>query len=56
MSFIKEDNLRHALPLANHQRWLATQAEPFNGHDDHAWLAVCELIEREIRKIENGEK
>lgn len=53
MSFIKEDNLRHALPLANEQRHLATQAKPFNGKDDHAWLAVCELIERELRKIED---
>ena len=55
MSFIKEENLRHVLPKANHQRWLATQADPFNGDDDHGWLAACELIERELRKIDNRE-
>ena len=51
MSFATEENVRRGLSLARSERQAATEAEPFNQNTDHAWLAVCEVLEKHLRDM-----
>ncbi len=51
MNFATEENVRRGLSLARAERQAATEAEPCDQSVDHAWLAVCEVLEKHLRDM-----